>query len=207
MPPAFFDALGFVLRLVDSKGGTVSEIVSWRSRTVGLLVALMVGAAGTVAAYAAHVPMPYNPVHLPLEKSFTIASFLPEGWKFFTRDPREESVFVMVRTPEGWMPMEGAANGSLLNALGASRQGRARSVELGQLTSRVAKSEWKDCDRSPVECLDGIASPARIDTASRKPQLCGLHGVVAQKPVPWAWRNSKQPVVMPSRVLLLEVQC
>jgi antimicrobial peptide system SdpA family protein len=185
----------------------MSENVSWRSRAAGLLLAGMVGVAGLVAAYAAHVPMPYNPVHLPFEKSLTMARFLPEGWKFFTRDPREESVFVMAPSSEGWVPMAGAANGSLFNALGASRQGRARSVELGQLTSRVSKSEWRDCDRAPATCLEGIATPVHVQTASSRPQLCGLHAVVAQKPVPWAWRNASPPVVMPSRVLLMDVQC
>jgi antimicrobial peptide system SdpA family protein len=180
---------------------------SRRSRAVGLLVAGMWAAATVVAVYAAHVPMPYNPIHLPLEKAIPAAVFLPEGWKFFTRDPHEESIFVMERGPEGWTPMAGSANGSLVNWLGASRMGRARSVELGQLMEQVSKTEWKECEQTPASCLDGIATPVRLKTASTRPQLCGLHAVVAQKPVPWAWRDSDPPVTMPSRVLLVEVQC
>jgi antimicrobial peptide system SdpA family protein len=180
---------------------------SMRSRAIGLLVAGMWVSAATVAAYAGHVPMPHNAVHLPFEKSISAALFLPEGWKFFTRDPRGESTLIVVRTPEGWVPVEGSANGSLVNELGASRRGRAMAVELGQLMEKVSTTDWKDCDRAPGECLQEIATPLRVTAASSRPQLCGIHGVVSQKPVPWAWREAAPPVVMPSRVLLLEVQC
>jgi antimicrobial peptide system SdpA family protein len=163
---------------------------------------------GAIAAvYAGHVPIPYNPIHLPFETALSAAVFLPQGWKFFTRNPRAETTFVMERTARGWSIAEGSATGSLANALGASRRGRARSVELGQLMAQVPKSDWSDCDRTPGACLEEISTPVRLKAAGRRPQLCGIHGIVSQRGLPWAWRDANPPVVMPSRVLLLEVQC
>ena len=51
------------------------------------------------------------------------------------------------------------------------------------------------------------AKPLHITNRSPEPTLCGAIGVALQKPIPWAWIDLPRPVVMPSRVVLLEVQC
>src|SRR5580658_7794284 len=117
---------------------------AWRTRAIGLFVVGLVCVAAVPAAYGAHVAMPYNPIHLPYETQIHAATLLPEGWKFFTRDPEEEAPYVLVRKETGWAPIA-ATNATAANWFGASRKSRAMAVELGRLMTDIPKEGWTAC--------------------------------------------------------------
>jgi antimicrobial peptide system SdpA family protein len=167
----------------------------------------MVLAATVVGTYAGHLAIPYNALRLPGERSVHAEAFLPEGWKFFTRDPQEEAAYVVERTGDGWVPIGYAKTGAPENVFGASRSGRALYVELGRLLESVPKDRWQPCAERPSVCLERTHDAMHIKSQAQAPQLCGKHGVVQQKPVPWAWRRAAPAPAMPSSVLLLEVEC
>jgi antimicrobial peptide system SdpA family protein len=176
-------------------------------RAAGALLAGMVALAAVGGLYAVHVPMPHNPIHLPYEKKVPVVQFLPEGWKFFTRDPQEEEILLYERAGGAWVRAKNIPNGRAENLFGGSRRGRASAIELGRITGGLPRSSWQDCSDDPAKCLDRLASPRKIKNDNGKPQICGAVGVALQKPVPWAWATSKRSVTMPSRVALLEIQC
>ena len=178
-----------------------------RTRLAGALVLAMTAAAVVVGVYATHPAMPHNPVHLPLEQKLGVSIFLPEGWKFFTRDPQEEQYFLLRPTADGWASPENQSNAGVANLLGARRTGRAMFVELGAITSSIPDWQWTDCKGPPAACLEGVLASVSVNDRSPRPQLCGSLGVVKQRIVPWAWANSAKPIVMPSKVLRLDVQC
>jgi antimicrobial peptide system SdpA family protein len=167
----------------------------------------MSAVVAVVGLYAIHPAMPHNPIHLPMEKSVSMPMFVPEGWKFFTRDPQEEQYFIVKQEGSRWVSPDNTNNGSPVNLFGASRRGRAMFVEMGALSSEVPDWRWSDCKGDVGPCLDAFDAPVRVKSSGARPQLCGAIGVAKRKIVPWAWSSSPRPVVMPSKVLRLEVQC
>lgn len=134
-------------------------------------------------------------------------SLLPQGWSFFTRDPREPKDLVY-HVVAGDLVRLSYANTSLRNRLGASRSARAIDGELSSLLAPVLMSSWKECDGDPAPCVREIAAePLRIVNHSTTRFICGEVAIVRSQPVPWAWSRSRDRIQMESRVLRLQVDC
>jgi antimicrobial peptide system SdpA family protein len=162
----------------------------------------------TVVAYAVHPALPYNPVHLPFADQLRSLVLAPQGWAFFTRDPREEKQLIYGRGPDGaWWSMMLAPHARMSNALGLDRRSRAQGVEMALLISVAPQDGWRDCEGTVEACLRRLPPGAAARNPSPHPTLCGSLAIVLQKPVPWAWVDSRRPVSMPSRMLPLEVAC
>ncbi|MGZ3460026.1 MAG: SdpA family antimicrobial peptide system protein [Archangium sp.] len=178
------------------------------TRRVGAFMAALLSAVAVLVAYAFHASLPYNALQLPLEKELQVRVILPEGWKFFTREPQEEHHLVFARAQDGtWSRAERGTNASPMNLFGIDREGRAQGVEVGLLLDRVAKSAWQPCTESPAICLEKASLAGRIRNLTPEPTLCGVIGIAMQKPLPWAWNKSAGHLQMPSRVVKLEVTC
>src|SRR5256885_14361051 len=93
----------------------------------------------TVFCYSIHVRLPFNPIRLPFESKLPIIAIVPQGWGFFTREPREPSVEVF--TQNGHPLID--SNASPSNYFGLSRRTRALGVELGLILSQVREDQWK----------------------------------------------------------------
>jgi antimicrobial peptide system SdpA family protein len=178
-----------------------------RSRAIGALMIGLTVLATTAGTYSAHLIVPHNPVKLPLEPSRAVYVFLPQGWKFFTRDPQTTDPSFYTYRNGAWHGADKLPNMRAVNLFGASREGRAQSVELGRIYSELPKSAWSDCDGEPTVCLDRLKSARTTANAAHRPSVCGTVGFILQKPVPWAWRDATIPVIMPSRVVRVEVTC
>jgi antimicrobial peptide system SdpA family protein len=151
--------------------------------------------------------MPHNSLRLPGESTARVALLLPEGWKFFTRDPEEPRLRPYTLKYGSWLDASRGPSAAPKYAFGLNRLVRTQGVEMALLLSTVPDSAWTPCTRDPVRCLPQVGSTATIRNPSPLPSLCGTIAFAKQKPVPWAWSNRSPPVVMPSRVLRLEVQC
>jgi antimicrobial peptide system SdpA family protein len=132
-------------------------------------------------------------------------AIIPEGWSFFTRDPREPKD-VVYRRARGGLSQVTFANTSARNAYGVSRAARAMDAELMGLLEPVLESTWRDCDGAPEACV-AAARPLALTNWSETRFICGDVAVVRAPPVPWAWRRSRDRIHMPSRVLALKVDC
>jgi antimicrobial peptide system SdpA family protein len=179
-----------------------------RLRALGLVQLAVALTAIVLGVYAVHDSMPYNSVHLPFEEHVQMHVFLPEGWKFFTRDPQEDDPMPYLQDADGrWQPAGSVSYAASGSALGMSRTVRARGVELGMIVSALPKGALQTCDGTPDSCLAHASVAATMTNESPTPSLCGAVGIVTQRPVPWAWSRSGRPVEMPSRVALVQVRC
>lgn len=146
--------------------------------------------------YVLRFYLPYNASVL----SRSAPSFLllvPEGWGFFTRDPREMDFFAYRRDESGkWEVMTQWA-------LGFSRRGRILAREAALASESIGTRT--DCRGDHASCLNGIDADATIETTFPDAAVCGDIGFVWQEPVPWAWARSA--VVMPLQVGRIEVSC
>jgi antimicrobial peptide system SdpA family protein len=149
-----------------------------------------------------------NPVQLPMEKKVRAVRWIPQGWSFFTRNPREEQLSYFIREPSGrWRAASLGPVSHPRNALGLNRKSRAQGVESAFLLAAVPNPAWVSCgDEEPEHCLDRLPVRRRVRTHSRKPTLTGIVGFVKHEPVPWAWFASGKKVTMPSRAVVVRVE-
>jgi antimicrobial peptide system SdpA family protein len=177
-------------------------------RRAGAAFLLSASGAALLALYSAQPALPPNPLRLPFAQRMETGLLLPQGWKFFTRDPQEERILVFTRNRGGrWRPATLGPIARPANRFGVSRIPRAQGVETGLLMSRMSKRDWRDCATRPEECLRSAPAVRNLRNRSPRPTLCGAVGLVLQKPVPWAWSRADEEIVMPSRVARLEVLC
>ncbi|HEX6372101.1 MAG TPA: SdpA family antimicrobial peptide system protein [Longimicrobium sp.] len=127
---------------------------------------------------------------------------VPEGWSFFTRDPREPKD-VAYRRVGGRLEPVTFANTSRASLMGASRYARAVDGELAGLLAPVLASTWRDCRGEA--CAAPAGEPLRLTNWSPTRRICGDVVVVRGAPVPWAWRRAD--VSLPAQTLHLRVDC
>jgi len=180
-----------------------------RTSLIGAFSLLIVFGWAVVFVYAIHAALPLNPIKLPLEKSIAPHVWLPEGWKFFTRSPREDVISAFVRAPDGhWTSALNGPNASSSNLFGIKRATRAQGIELGILQVAVSRLPWSTCKEELEFCVeDAPLVPVAIHNVTPEPTLCGEVGLVLQPPVPWAWSHSRKKITMPSKAIRINVKC
>lgn len=158
--------------------------------------------------YSIHASLPFNPIDLPLAKTLALRVFTPQGWKFFTRNPREETVSVFARDGHGnWSSPSIGRNASLLSYFGLARTARAQGVEVGVITASLKPDQWVPCSERLDACLAKTPTAAAVANVSPGATVCGDIVFVKQQPVPWAWTRSKRTVTMPITCLRVNVSC
>ena len=180
---------------------------NWALRRIGLFTLALGAVWLLVFVYAVHIALPFNPIRLPFETS-EIRAWMPEGWAFFTRNPREEHIFLFSRRGNGkWTTAALGPNARPSNEFGLNRISRAQGVETALLMNRFPNSAYLECRGLVASCLEGAQRLGTLKNPSPAPTLCGEIGIVMRKPVPWAWWASGQSVVMPSRFPRITVDC
>jgi len=174
---------------------------------MGLLaVGLAVFWAG-VGLYVLHPILPYNPLRLPFAAEVKASFWVPEGWAFFTRDPRGDLLTLMRLTPDGWVPAGPGVQSEARYAFGIMRHPRAENSEALRLVKQVPSSAWAVCEGGAAPCLDGMETSLRTESPSARPTLCGTVGLVKRPQVPWAWSRGPTPAQMRGTVARVEVAC
>ncbi len=132
-----------------------------------------------------------------------LVSILPEGWAFFTRDPRESSKSVYLRENGHWVRHSQAQSRVWL---GLKRNDRVEGAEIEKLMSLVPASKHFKCEGSLDACLANPKLPvARVVNPMLVRSLAGEVVIASAQPVPWAWSAARDRVYMPSDVVKLNV--
>ena len=176
--------------------------------SLGLLLIGMGVVSLLLFAYAVHACLPFNPILLPYESTIRSIFWIPEGWKFFTRDPREDVLHPF--TLNGHHQWEAADAGPYSRPaylFGLNREARAQGLELGIILKGTKNSDWRPCEQAPASCLRESDAVTEVSNPSVRPTLCGVIGLVKQKPLPWAWWSPTRTVIMPSSVAQVRVKC
>jgi antimicrobial peptide system SdpA family protein len=179
-----------------------------RVRTLGWYALLMAFFWSVVVVYALHAAMPFNPIKLPLEDRLNIRVLLPEGFGFFTRNPRESRLSFYRRSDRGWETASVGPSQKVTYAFGWVRAVRAQNIEAGLLLQELPRpSRWKRCQQDPITCLSSAPTSEAIANPSPAPTLCGEIAFVEQESLPWAWASRGAKVNMPSRVIRTTIRC
>jgi antimicrobial peptide system SdpA family protein len=179
-----------------------------RLRLLGVVLLGLAAFWLAAISYVLHAAFPFNVLSLPIEEDIDARLWSPQGWKFFTRSPREDWLLPYRKTTKGWQSALLGPNGRLDAYAGISRAPRAQGIEMGLLLYKLPRGMWDKCTRDPVICLRNSPIKATLKNKTPNPTLCGMVGFVYQEQTPWAWAYSGvSPAHMPSRVAKFEVKC
>jgi antimicrobial peptide system SdpA family protein len=179
-------------------------------RLMGGVLLMLAITWSVLILYAVHIELPVNALDLPFESSIkpNLQAVIPEGWGFFTRDPREARLLPYVRPAGDWQSASEGPNGEAWNAFGLNRAARAQGVEMGLLEFAIPTDAWKDCTEEIGSCLDKLPTSMQVSNPTPHPTLCGDVGFAHRDTLPWAWAASvPDETTMPSKVVRLTVKC
>jgi len=147
-------------------------------------------------------------VELGFRRRAIVTAFSPQGWAFFTRNPREpwEKVF---KVAQGHLEPENTADYRGLPWHGARRSVRNRGMVLARISGAIPKDAWFDCKQSAAACWQkATGEVTRVQLKVRdNTGLCGKLVLQQQRTLPWAWRRAHRRTQLPSRIAVVDVEC
>ena len=146
-----------------------------------------------------------SPVLPSYKNKINFVSLVPEGWSFFTRNPREVETFIY-KEIDGKLVNMNHQNFTAHNAFGFGRYTRIESLELALLLASTEDSLWVKNDIDIHEFYEKkLLKEQKIVNTSNSQYLTGTIILEQKEPIPWAWYQSGKEVIMPSKVIKLEV--
>jgi antimicrobial peptide system SdpA family protein len=144
-----------------------------------------------------------NPLSIPYKGSRLIFTIVPQGWGFFTRDPRENQTLVYrKRGDEFELVNKSGTEPEYL--FGLSRVSRRQNIELGQIMGQITDSMWVDCPSKNLAQCEPVKAH-RFKNSYQDPLCKGEFVVVLKEPVPWAWSKSYYKIEMPFKLCKIYV--
>jgi antimicrobial peptide system SdpA family protein len=175
-------------------------------RAIASVDMLMAGFWGIVIIAVLITSVPEHAIGSTSLTKDMMKSFLPEGWAFFTRNPREATEKFYEEQADGSVV---PGNASDLRSIGSpSRLERIRSMEVGMVLPQVPKEAWVPCENTFAECLKVLPPDrAKISISMHDCSYRGRAVIQRNAPIPWAWRTSYHRIRMPSMLARVEVEC
>ncbi len=151
--------------------------------------------------------LPYNPLSLSSSHRFDLISIIPEGWAFFTRNAREDVVYVYKKDENNKWNLISIPGGSSRYLFGLNRKGRAFDAEVGLLLQEVPETKWIESKRSIDYFFEAttVLPVIKVENEVNFPSCTGE--VIIQKTplIPWAWSTLKTKIIMPYKIVELNV--
>ena len=155
------------------------------------------------------ISLPHNPLSIyNSEVTSTFQSFLPEGWAFFTRNPKEDEVIIYYKENGKWIQNPLTPLSKPGNSFGLNRLVRAQSVEMAMIIPQPSEKDWQHCKGNFVDCIKKDTTKIiEVRNISPMPILKDTIAIVSYSPVPWAWSELKKSEEMPAKYVILKVIC
>ncbi|PWW20129.1 SdpA family antimicrobial peptide system protein [Chryseobacterium sp. AG844] len=125
-----------------------------------------------------------------------ISTLFPEGWSFFTRDPREPllEVYKIENNKLLYIPL---SNSSKENWFGFSRKSRVQGYEASIIVSEAPSKLWIENTGNNYENhINDVAFSVKSKRSNNYFKK-GLYLFILKKPIPWAWANEHQEKFTP----------
>ncbi len=144
------------------------------------------------------VPVPGN---LSFKQKANAFSIIPQGWGFFTRDPKEPQYLIFDK--DGTKLSK--SNSEPSNLFGISRKNRLMNIELSLIMSKIKESSWSDYKEGKFDFNSTIISDT-ISINFNPSSLKGHFFIAQQERLPWAWAKSNNKIVMPYKYARIYVE-
>ncbi|MBK7869504.1 MAG: SdpA family antimicrobial peptide system protein [Saprospiraceae bacterium] len=152
---------------------------------------------------------PFNPFKAKINLEKQVFTFVPQGWAFFTRNPREAQAQLYKLEQEQWHQVP-HYHSHISNFSGLSRKASKELAELSVLKARELRDEFFiDCESNYQRQIIGCIPDTTYTVTNHvnHPLLCGEYILTLQQPIPWAWSKSINKIKMPSKVVRIKILC
>jgi len=140
---------------------------------------------------------------------YLFSVLLPEGWGFFTKNPRDEKKVLYQVLPDKSLRLATYKNSAPDNCFGFSRRSRRASLEFGRLMSTITEADWnRYAAYSLPELLHSDTIPAiqmRYTGHDFNQLAKGSYLVKRYALVPWAWAQYPEHYTNPEHYLKLTI--
>lgn len=162
-----------------------------------------------LAVYVTLLQVPKTALELPFRDSENVQvlnHLAPQGWAFFTKSPRGESIRLFERTPAGVSDASSYPLSDPQNWFGLDRLPRAQGTEYGTLLASQPDDHWTDCTDFDA-CTDPSIPSHPVDNPVPSPTYCGDVYAIGYGTTPWAWRHFGYDPRQPERTVRMSVTC
>ena len=153
--------------------------------------------------YIGMASVPFNPLSIPKIKNIDIALLIPEGWGFFTKNPKESTiVFFTKNTRSQWITFT-KSNSDKEFLYGLSRKNRRILAESSNILKSINDTCWL---KRESEVLNfSTLQTLLVKNSFKKPIIKGDFIVVKQERLPWAWSRNYLSINMPYEIIRIQV--
>ena len=150
----------------------------------------------------------YSPLHLSKKISKEIFFATPQGWSFFTKDPRYDRLEIYQVINNSTLEQVTRPNFSIENFYGFKRQNRQFLNEAFSSIKNVVLNDsiWYNSSEGVDKAYQDINSIYNFKNTFKNPVLCGQFVFEMYKPIPWAWSSNKS-YKNPKKYLIINLQC
>jgi len=129
-------------------------------------------------------------IKIPYELKKPFKSFFPQGWSFFTRDPREANIDLYKYNREGNLNKILISGSEPTNLFGISRKARIVGYEVSNILGNIPQNKWIEKDKNNLfTSMDSIPVLNIGEKTNLQLLKKGKYLLVESKPIPWVWRN------------------
>ncbi|AKD55837.1 hypothetical protein SD10_13950 [Spirosoma radiotolerans] len=149
-----------------------------------------------------------NPIRFSYEFQHNLRTLFPQGWAFFTKSPRDETIQLYRWENNQLTLVDGQRQATFANLMGFRRASRAMSVEYAYLLYNVAADNWARCENDPESFIrTHKLTNVRVENNTPRPFLAGTYYLIQKGIVPWAWASQADHITLPCSILKLTVVC
>ncbi len=161
--------------------------------------------------YIVVTSIPENPIRLRYSffNNKEMRFLVPQGWSFFTKDPREEEIYIYELNNSDNKKIR-LNNIQFNQLLGVKRENRIRYTKTSNIIQNIDPSLFLDFNGNAQKFVNQNNNKERINEISinvKKPSLCGKYLIEIKEPIPWSWLSIKENIKMPSKLIIIEFKC
>lgn len=132
-------------------------------------------------------------------------SLAPQGWGFFTRNPREPRLDVYTINSQGQPEKFIKQNFRAGSLFGSNKTGRVRTMELSHILKLVPDSAWLANAGNFIPSLPGAACITVPYTNKIKAFPRGEYALVFTDCLPWAWAKNAATARIPFKLIKVKI--
>jgi antimicrobial peptide system SdpA family protein len=134
-----------------------------------------------------------------------VSTFFPEGWGFFTKNPRDPQLEVYKIEDEIAKKIN-MSNHSAFNFFGLSRKARVIGYESSMIASEIDKKKWKSNQTEKITYFVNDSSIIVSRKKGFKFLIPGDYILKMFEPIPYAWANKNQENNNPYSVVKVKIE-